>query len=206
MPTVPRLLAVSDAAARAGRELAAWSATLAAVGVDGLELREKSLDDRELLERARRVRSAFAAPRVLVVNGRLDVALAAGADGVHLPADGVSIARVRGSEASAFLVGRSTHELAEVEAAAAAGADYVVFGPLFPTPSKAGRLVPRGLVILRLACGFGLPVIAIGGIDDRNAQEALAAGAHGVAAIRAFASPESATALVETVLQGTVPS
>jgi thiamine-phosphate pyrophosphorylase len=169
-------------------------------GVDGVEVRLPGLDDRDLLALARQVRASFPRPATLLVNRRFDIALAADADGVHLPAAGLSTAPVRESVvAERLLVGRSTHDLEEVEAAALAGADYVVFGPVFPTPSKAGRLAARGLSSLGRACRLGVPVIAIGGLDGDNAREALAAGAHGVAAIRAFATAAAATALVGAV-------
>jgi thiamine-phosphate pyrophosphorylase len=95
-------------------------------------------------------------------------------------------------------IGRSVHEAGEVVALAAEGAvDYVVFGPVFETPSKRGLLEPRGLAGLATACRAGLPVIAIGGIDASNAGSALAAGAAGVAAIRACADRRTARELVE---------
>jgi thiamine-phosphate pyrophosphorylase len=90
---------------------------------------------------------------------------------------------------SALLVGRSTHSLDEVARARDEGCDYAVFGPIFATPSKAGRLEPRGISSLTEAVRMGLPVIAIGGIDESNAAEVVAAGAWGIAAIRLFARP-----------------
>lgn len=181
---IPRLLAISDSGERGERPLAAWLAALEAAGIDGVELREKHLADRALYELARAARAAW--PRWLVVNGRLDVALAAGADGVHLPSDGVPIAPLRRRFGPGVVIGRSTHHPEEVAAARDAGVDYVTFGPVFPTPSKARYGRPPGLAGLRRAVAEGLPVVALGGIAPERLAEVAAAGAAGVAGIRAF--------------------
>jgi thiamine-phosphate pyrophosphorylase len=190
----PRLLAVTDPDADrvdAGAAWVGWCAALAFAGVDGLQLRDRTLDDRVRLARAAAARAAFPRPGALLLNGRLDLALAAGADGVHLPASGVPVAALRALDASrGLLFGRSTHSVAEVAAARDEGCDYAIFGPVFATPSKPGLLPPRGISSLREAARQGLPVIAIGGIDLRNAAEVASAGAWGVAAIRLFAEPE----------------
>jgi len=199
MASVPRLLAVSDRS-RLGGDWGDWCAMLARSGVDGLQVREKDLDDRDLFELVCRARAAFPRPGALLVNRRFDIALAAGADGVHLPSDGFSTAAVVAATPPDFLVGRSTHEIDEVAAAAADGADYVVFGPILVTPSKLGRIAPRGVSSLRAAARCAVPVIAIGGLDPASSPEAIAAGAHGVAAIRALADSAGATAMVAAVL------
>ena len=98
-----------------------------------------------------------------LINGRVDLALASGADGVHLPAQGLPAAPLRQRFGARVLLGRSTHRIAEVEAAAADGLDYVTFGPVFPTPSKARYGPPVGLERLERACGVGIPVYALGG-------------------------------------------
>jgi thiamine-phosphate pyrophosphorylase len=125
-------------------------------------------------------------PARLLVNGRADLALAAGADGVHLPADGVPVAPLRRRFGRALLLGRSTHRLEEVAEAAQAGADYVVFGPVFPVPGKGE---PAGLERLAAAAALGVPVLALGGIGLAELPRVAAAGAAGAAGIRLFADP-----------------
>jgi thiamine-phosphate pyrophosphorylase len=205
---VPRLLAVSDRRALGAGTWNTWCRRLAAAGVPALQLREKDLDDRALVELAGLARECFPAPRQLLVNGRADLAIAAGADGVHLPASGLPVAAVRRVAAGRpLLVGRSTHDLDDVRRAHEEGADYVVFGPVFATPSKAGRLEPRGISSLRAATAIGVPVLAIGGVEDgQHATQALAAGAWGVAGIRAFLDEARAAELVHAVARRDGPT
>jgi len=197
---VPRVLAVSARRALGDSTWSAWCAELARAGVDALQVREKDLDDRALLDLTRRARLAFSRPRLLIVNGRMDVARAAAADGVHLPASGLPTRAVRRTVGKSLLVGRSTHVVDEVRRAADEGADYVLFGPVHSTPSKAGRLEPRGVSLLAEAVRIGVAVLAVGGIDEPGrALEAIGVGAHGVAGIRAFLDPTRAAALVAAV-------
>ncbi len=194
---LPRLFAVSRLEAPAAEALAAglgWLERLAESGVDGVQLREKELDDLALFELARAARRMLPAATRLVVNGRADVALAAGADGVHLPADGVPVAPVRRRFGADLLVGRSTHRQEEIDAARDAGADYVFFGPVFETPGKGPA---AGLAALERAAGRGLAVYAIGGVTIERLPEIAAAGAVGVAAIRLFLDLERLPEAVE---------
>lgn len=142
------------------------------------------MSDRDLHRLVERtVRHAAGRLRV-VVNGRADIALAADADGVHLPSTGVPVAALRDLD---LVIGRSCHSIAEVEQAASEGADYVTFGPLHPTPSKRGAGPPPGPGGLRRAAAVGLPVLALGGVTSTDAMAlAAACGAAGVAGIRAF--------------------
>jgi thiamine-phosphate pyrophosphorylase len=191
---VPRLLAISGGAGSAVADRA-WLPGLAAAGVDGVQVREKGLDDADLLALARAARELLPATTAVLVNGRLDVALAAGADGVHLPADGLPAAPLLAWARRVGrrpLVGRSTHTLEEVAAARDEGVDYVVFGPVFASPGK-GEAV--GVEALAAAARLGVPVLALGGVDAQRVAEAIAAGAHGVAGIRAFGSPAAAAAM-----------
>ena len=170
-----------------------WCRDLGAAAVDGLQVRCKGLSDRHFLALAAEACSEPGRPEAVLVNARFDIALAANAAGVHLPASGLPIERVRVALTSGSgrrpLVGRSTHTPQEVRLAHDQGADYVVFGPVFDTPSKLGRIPPRGLDALEEAVAFGVPVLALGGIDDSNAQQVLERGAWGLAAIRWFAQP-----------------
>jgi thiamine-phosphate pyrophosphorylase len=122
------------------------------------------------------------------VNDRVDIARAAGADGVHLTAQSLPADVVRDICGPDFLIGVSTHSLAEARAAQAAGADLVVFGPIFETESKRAFGEPQGLAKLReVTSELGeFPVLAIGGITRENSASCLDAGASGFAAIRMF--------------------
>ena len=163
MRRLPSLLPVSDRHGLPGGDVAAWARALRAAGVEALWLREKDLRDLALLQLARAVRVALPRPAVLLLSARPDLAIAAEADGVHLPAAGLPIAPVRRRWGGRLLIGRSTHSPAEVEHAAKEGADYVTFGPVYPTPSKAAFGPPRGLGELARASRWGIPVLALGG-------------------------------------------
>lgn len=191
----PRLLAISHRRSHDGGDLGPWLRRLAEAGVDTVQLREKNLDDLELYALARRARALLPPPRRLSINGRADLALAAGADGVHLPAAGLPVAALR-ARFGELLIGRSTHHPEEVAAAARDGADYVTFGPVYPTPSKAGYGPPPGLDGLRRAVAVGLPVVALGGVGPRQVAEVVAAGAAGVAGIRAFSDAGSLAEMI----------
>ena len=206
MIAVPRLLAVSDAASTP-IDWDGWCAALGEVGVPALWVREKTLSDLERWRLAARARRALPPPRVVLVSGRVDLARAAGADGVQLAADGLPVAAARAAAGGApALVGRSTHSPAEVERAAAEGADFVLFGPVFEVPGKTGPRPPLGVSSLADAARLGVPVLAIGGVDDASRLErVLAAGARGAAGIRGFRNPVSAAALVAALAQAIDP-
>ena len=124
----------------------------------------------------------------LLVNDRADIARAAGADGVHLTGRSLPANVVRNIFGPEFVIGVSTHSLAEARAAQAAGADFVVFGPIFDTESKRAFGPPQGLAKLREIARElrGFPVIAIGGVTPDNIDECISAGATGVAGISMF--------------------
>jgi thiamine-phosphate pyrophosphorylase len=139
-----------------------------------------------------------------VVNDRLDVALAARAAGVHLPAAGLPIALVRRHAGTRFLVGRSVHSAAEAREAEKAGADYLVCSPVFETPGKAAFGDPLGPeTVGRVAAAARIPVWAIGGIDAGNAATIAGLPIAGVAVIRAIAAapdPEAAARALRAAL------
>jgi thiamine-phosphate diphosphorylase len=160
-------------------------------GVHLVQIRERDLDGGPLLRLACACVAAVRGTRTRVlVNDRLDVALAAGAHGVHLRADSFDATRVRASAPSPFLIGRSVHSVEDALATAKEGvADYVIFGTVFETTSKPGR-PPAGLAELaRVAAATRLPVLAIGGVTPERLGAVMAAGAAGVAAIGMFDTP-----------------
>ncbi len=176
----------------------------ASAGVDLVQLREPLLDAAALLAFARQaVRDAAGSPCRIVVNDRVDVAIAADAPGVHLRANSFSASRVRSIAPAGFLIGRSVHEAAEAVAAADdGGCDYLVFGTVFPSRSKPPGHRAAGLRALHDVCrSTSLPVIAIGGISVENAREAIAAGARGVAGIGLFRAGDPISSVVSRIRQ-----
>ncbi len=151
-----------------------------------MQLREKDLEGGPLYSLAvdlRGLTREFDAK--LLVNDRIDVALAADADGVVLPASSFTTAEARRLLGPDKILARSTHSAAEVERAAREPLDFVLFGPIHATPSKTGYGPPQGVERLREAARFGIAVYAVGGITAENAREAVGAGAAGVAVLRA---------------------
>lgn len=157
-------------------------------GVDLLQIREPDLSAAELGALVRDVRRRLVdAGARIVVNERVDVALAAEADGVHLKSDSIPTALVRRHVPAAFLVGRSVHSVDEARAAEAEGADYLIFGTVFPSGSKPRGHRTAGLDALAgVAQAVQVPVLAIGGISLNTVAAAAEAGAAGVAAIGLF--------------------
>lgn len=182
---LPRVHAVTDERIAHRPDLERVAAALAA-GVPGLALhaRGRTLTGLEHYRLAVRLRPSLSAPVRLFVNDRLDVALAARADGVQLRADSLDVADARRLGPS-WLVGRSVHSASDARTAYAAGADYLVAGPVFATASHPGAQ-PLGLEGLRAVVAVDLPVIAIGGVTVERVGELRDAGAWGVAAIRAL--------------------
>jgi thiamine-phosphate pyrophosphorylase len=157
--------------------------------LDWIQVREKDLTGRELLALLEEIRTLPNPRRVkILVNSRVDVALAAGADGAHLPSHSPAAARWRTIVPSGFLMGVSCHSVDEVAQAETEGADYAVFGPVFDPISKAG-LPARGLdQLARAAAAVRIPILALGGITKENARQCVAAGAAGVAGISLYQS------------------
>ena len=179
----------------------------AAAGVDWIQIREKHLSGRELAELANEALRVAPAPCRVLINDRLDVACAVGAAGVHLTEQSISVAdarkfvRERGLPAS-FLVGASTHSLDSARAAAESGANSLIVGPVFSTPSKAAYGPPQGIERLATICrSASIPVLAIGGITPENAGECIAAGVAGIAAIRIFQDASDLPAVVHQLRQ-----
>jgi thiamine-phosphate pyrophosphorylase len=173
----------------------------ARAGVHLIQVRERGLDARDYVQLVSRcVREAAGTHARVIVNDRLDVALSAGAHGLHLPTAGILAARVRTAVTRDFVIGRSVHSAAEAaDAAQQGGLDYLIFGTVFPTASKPG-VVPAGVDGLRAACrAVSLPVLAIGGVTLDRARAVARAGAGGFAGIGLFqaASEEEARKTVQ---------
>ncbi len=164
----------------------------ASAGVDWIQIREKDLMGRDLVTLGSEATRRVAGGCRILINDRLDAAWASGAGGVHLGENSIPVTeakRLLGERGVSddFLVGVSTHSLEAVQAAAKGGADYVIFGPVFATPSKLAYGDPQGLKRLEAVCrSVAIPVFAIGGITLENAGQCAAAGAAGIAAIRLF--------------------
>jgi thiamine-phosphate diphosphorylase len=187
----PVICLITDRARGAGGadgtvDRVAWAAR---AGVHLVQVRERDLDGGPLTTLVRRCVEAVRGSRARVlVNDRLDVALAAGAHGVHLRADSMPASRVRALCPPGFVVGRSVHAPDEaVEAVAAGGLDYLMFGTVFSTLSKPGRASAGSSLLAEVVAASGVPVLAVGGVSPDNLGEVAAAGAAGFAAIGLFA-------------------
>jgi len=179
-----RLYAVTDRSLLGSRFVAVLG-ELCADGLRGVELREKDLPEKDLLDLALACRPAFEKSGARwLVNSSLRAAKDAGASGVHLPGTG-SVGRAREYLGEGALIGKSVHSAGEALEAASAGADFLAFGPVFSTPSKEKYGPARGLDALAEACAAArVPVFAVGGVSPERVRDCLLAGAHGVAVIR----------------------
>jgi thiamine-phosphate pyrophosphorylase len=220
-PRVPILCYVTDRKALASvgddqiEALLKRLSTAAAAGIDWIQLREKDLSGKELasLTRAavaqtKQINEGNGTLTRIIVNDRLDVALSEHSGGVHLGEHSLPVhdvckwlaAKPDLAERDKFLVGVSCHSVQAALSAARAGADYIFFGPVFATPSKASFGAPQGLQRLAEACSaVTIPVLAIGGITLDNACDCFAAGVGGIAAIRLLQDAENLSALVTDI-------
>ncbi|GBD26843.1 Thiamine-phosphate synthase [bacterium HR30] len=188
MQRAPRLYLVTDRRRTHGRDLLEVVEAALSGGVDGVQLREKDLPAREQYELARRLRPLCERHgAMLLINDRIDVALAVKAHGVHLPVRSFLPSEARQILGSQAIIGASCHDLKEALRAAESGADFLVCGPVFPTPSKGNLASPLGVPALAaIARAVPLPVLAIGGVTQEAIPAIRAAGAHGAAVIRAI--------------------
>jgi thiamine-phosphate pyrophosphorylase len=202
------VVVITDPAALGGPAGAARKAL--AAGATAIQVRWKDADTRDVLALVRDLRGPTReAGALLIVNDRLDIALAAAADGVHLGDDDLPVSAVRAVAPVDFIVGRSVDSAEEAAVAEKSGADYVGFGPIHPTGSKVntGQVVGEES-IAAVRSRVSIPIVAIGGIDRLNAAGSISAGADGVAVISEVMNardPEKVTAeLVAEVMRAKV--
>ncbi len=208
MKAIGRLHVLTDTVLQSRFSHAELTRLAIAGGADTIQFRQKGGPTREMIEVAKEMRDLCGEAGVLfIVNDRIDVAIASGADGVHLGQDDFPIPLARELLGKGAVIGGSAVTLAEAKKCHSEGADYVGFGPVYPTTSKDDAGPVTGLARLReVVENIPVPVIAIGGVVVENAREVLEAGALGIAVISAVCcqpDPEKATrALYEALLMG----
>ena len=198
---LPRLMLVTDGALLGEPRGAEQIAAVVRGGVGLVQLRDRAVGAAELLARARTLRRLLP-ETLLLVNDRVDVALAANADGVQLGAGALSVTEARRLMGAAALIGRSVHSLPEALEAEAEGADFLMVGTIYSTATHPDK-VPEGTDLLdAVAAALPLPVYAIGGITAANATECIRHGAHGVAVIRAIGDAQDPEMAASQLLAG----
>ncbi|MBI3812653.1 MAG: thiamine phosphate synthase [Nitrospirae bacterium] len=197
------LILVTDRHQTASRPLDAVAREALSGGVRAVQLREKDLPARELLRWAETLRSLtreFGAR--LLINDQVDVCMTVGADGVHLRADSLPIPAVRRILGPERLIGQSVHSASEALEAQRAGADFIVLGPVYDTPSKRAMGKPLGLSGIRSSSvQIAIPVFAIGGIRSDRIQDVIRSGAYGVAVITAILQAPNSREAAEVLLR-----
>ena len=177
-------------------------------GVRCVQLREKDLPIRELLALAQELRSItreFGAK--LFINDRVDVAVAVEADGVHLGHLSIPVEAARTVVGKSMLIGVSTHNLDEAKAAETVGADFITFGPILETTSKAKKVTPVGVdAINRIKSGITIPIFALGGVKSGYIKQIMASGAYGISMISAILGADDIRKAAEIVTQEIVES
>ena len=201
------LCLVTDRTRTRGRDLVTVVAECLGAGLSAVQVREKDLGAADLAVLCRRLRPlTLGAEALLVVNDRVDVALAVGADAVQRTHTSLTVEDIRAVAGRRLRIGVSVHSLEDAVDAELKGADWVTYGPVYDTPSKRPYGAPQGLDRLAtVARGLRIPVVAIGGITPERVKECRAAGARGVAAISSILaadSPAAATRRFLDVLRG----
>lgn len=173
-----------------------------AAGVRMIQLREKDLPAQQLYEMAQHLRTITLRHNcLLLINDRVDIALAVNADGVHLRSNSLPIAVARKLLGRGKLIGVSTHSTVEITTAAEQDADFATYGPVFYTPSKAGYGAPKGLSELQGACATSaLPIYALGGISVTNTPAVMTTGTHGIAVISSLMTTTNPTPVCQKLI------
>ena len=208
MPSLEsRLLLVTDRQQTKGRPLLSVLAQALKAGSPSIQLRERDLCARELLALADQIgQLAVLRGSQLLINDRIDIALSVEGAGVHLRSDSLSVSVVRGLVGTDRLLGVSVHSVSEAMQAEAEGADYVVFGPIYETPSKHLYGRPLGLSKLEEAArAVRVPILGIGGVTAARARDMRSAGAFGVAVIAAVLGAADAEAATRALLDAVGP-
>lgn len=191
----PALCFVTDRDQTAGRPLDVVVEAAIDGGVNMVQLRERDLPGGHLLNWAFRLRQITAGKALFIVNDRIDIAMLSGADGVQLGEEGIKVRDVRRIAGNLLLLGRSVHSVDSAKIAGWEGADFLVVGTIFPTGSHPGGVTAGPELISEIRDATEIPILAIGGIDDTNIQQVMAAGAGGAAVVTAISrrpDPESA--------------
>jgi thiamine-phosphate pyrophosphorylase len=199
------LYLVTDRGLSRGRSTVDIVRAAVAGGVTCVQLREKSCGTREFVDEARAVRQILTGTGVpLVINDRVDVALAVAADGVHLGQTDMRIADARRLTGPGMIIGISAETVDDAVCAEAEGADYVGISPVFATPTKTDTAAPLGLAgIAAIRAAVSLPLVGIGGIGPANAAAVIRAGCDGIAVVSAIVSdadPRKAAAELKTII------
>ncbi len=200
--SLPSLYLITDRhQVQNGRQLVEVVEELLQAGVKMVQLREKDLTVAELYPLAKELRTLTRQHKsLLLINDRIDLVQAVGADGVHLGHRSLSINISRQILGPSYLIGASTHSAIEVETAQNQGADFVTYGPIYYTPSKAAYGDPVGIESLQAICHTcKIPVFALGGIKMENVKKTLQTGVHGVAMISALISEQLPTKAYQTL-------
>lgn len=202
-----KLYLITDRRACAARDLVLVVEETLKGGVKAVQLREKDLSSRDLYELALAMRKLTARYNAgLFINDRLDIALAVDADGVQLGIHSIPIDRARKLLGEKRLIGVSCHGRESAIASQEKGADFITYGPVFHTPSKAAYGPPVGIDSLREVTSLlRIPVFALGGITSRNTRQVLDAGAHGIALISAVIGAENPAVEAKTLLALLLP-
>lgn len=200
------LYLVTDRSLSKGRSTAEIVAAAAVGGVTCVQLREKSCGTREFINEALALRPLLRARHIpLIINDRLDVALAVEADGVHLGQSDMPIAMARKIAGQELIIGISAESTEDALKAAQQGADYIGISPVFATPTKTDTALPLGLEgVRKIRELVAIPLVGIGGINQENAASVIAAGADGVAVVSAIVSaddPAEASKKLKTIVE-----
>ena len=187
---LPRLCLVTDSSVALHAPLEDVVAEAVAGGVGMVQVRQKTMASGELYRLANNLRFVTRSKALLIINDRVDLAIAVDADGVHLPTHSLPIDIAKGLCGEGMLLGRSVHSVEEAMAADEEGADYLILGTIYGTASHPGREASGPELIKSVKAQVSVPVYAIGGINASNVREVIGAGAHGIAVIRSILAAE----------------
>ena len=183
---LPALCLVTDSSVRLHAPIEEVIAEAVSGGVSMVQVRDKTITSGELYKLAKKLRLVTRGKALLIINDRVDIALAVDADGVHLPSYSLPVSVTKKLTEERLLVGRSVHSSEEATAAEKEGADYLVLGTIYGTASHPSRSGAGPELIEQVKARVHIPVYAIGGINASNARQVMEAGAHGIAVIRSI--------------------